>query len=339
MEKFEAAAGRIVKDYLKISQDERFFIITDRASGFPFHLSRACYDFSRQQGIEARMVKQDQISYGPADRRVTGVLKGMRKNDCLFLCLEGQLGNVYNSFGKGFRTFLRSRGVRFATMVGLMSLKDHASFLEALAADMKGVRDRGRVIQDVMNRGKSLEVIGMSGTRIKCSIDGRKAWFNSGEFFRPGQGGNLPAGDVSICPVEGSVEGRIVIDLNMKVEAETIPVKTPVELELENGEIAGIHGDKALVESVYNDLNNFSLINSRQGFDSRAIFRISEIGFGLLPGKPIGLNLMDKSLVGVCEIGNGNSWGKGGKNRCRGHRGHLFWMKEARVDGELIRLK
>jgi hypothetical protein len=125
----------------------------------------------------------------------------------------------------------------------------------------------------------------------------------------------------------------------VKVEAETIRVKEPVGFELQNGEIAGIHGDRMLVERIYNDLNNFSLINARQGFDSRAIFRICEIGFGLLPGKPIGLNLMDKSLADICGIASGNSWGKGGRNRCRGHREHLFWLKNARVDGKPVRLK
>ncbi|MFC2143911.1 hypothetical protein ACFLQO_00910, partial [Candidatus Aenigmatarchaeota archaeon] len=98
------------------------------------------------------------------------------------------------------------------------------------------------------------------------------------------------------------------------------------------------HGDKALVERMYNDLNNFSLINARQGFDSRGIFRISEVGFGLVPGKPIGLSLMDKSMAGICGIATGNSWGKGGRNKCRGHRKHLFWLRSIKVDGKLVKI-
>ncbi len=339
MKDFELAAERIVKYYLRVSPKERFFIVTDRSSGFPFQLSKACYKFSKDHGAVSKIMKQRRISYGPADRKIVNLFKGMRRNDCLFLCLDCHLGNLYDDIGRSFRTFLRSRGVRFATMVGLRSLRNENAFLNALSLDTDGIRERGRVMKQVLDGGKTLEVSGKSGTNIKCSIEGRKTWLNLGEFFKPGQGGNVPSGYLVMYPVEGSVEGRVVIDIDIKIEADTVPVKEPVEFELDKGEIVGIHGDKALVERIYNDLNNFSLINARRGFDSRAIFRICEIGFGLLPGKPIGLNLLDKSLANVCKVSNGNSWGKGGRNRCRGHRSHLFWLKNVKVDGKLIKLK
>lgn len=336
MDKFGVAAEKIIKDYLRVSSGERLFIITDRSSGFPFRLSKTCYDFSREMGIDTRIFRQNRISYGKADRRIVNLFRGMRKGDCLFLCLDGHLGSVYDSFGKGFRTVLRSRGVRFATMVGLRSLRNERAFLDSLVTDLKEIRERGNAIKEMLDEGNTLEVSGKSGTRIRCSIEGRKAWLNSGEFFRPGQGGNVPSGHVSIYPVEGSVEGRVVLDIDVKIEADTVTVKEPIEFELDRGEISAIHGDKAIVERIYNDLNNFSLINAREGFDSRAIFRLCEIGFGLLPGKPIGLNLLDKSIAGTCKVSNGNSWGKGGRNKCRGHRSHLFWLKNAKVDSRTI---
>jgi leucyl aminopeptidase (aminopeptidase T) len=147
-------------------------------------------------------------------------------------------------------------------------------------------------------------------------------------------GGNIPGGNVDIFPVEGSISGKIVIDHSVKIEADTVVLKKPIEFVLENGEIVQINGENEIVHRLYDDLNNFSFINHRNGFDPRAIFRISGIGFGLLPLQPIGLNLMDERLLGIVSISNGNSWGKGGRNKCRGHRDHLIWLDHVKIDGE-----
>lgn len=91
MKKFDSVAEKIVRDYLGVSPKERLFIVTDKSSGFPFHLSMACHEFASEHGIESRTVKQNQISYGPPDRRTVNLLKGLKKNDCLLVCLDGQL--------------------------------------------------------------------------------------------------------------------------------------------------------------------------------------------------------------------------------------------------------
>jgi len=334
MSKYSDAAERIVSGYLNTSPKERLFIITDRNTGFPYGLSRACYLYSEKQGIDVQMIKQKQMSYGLADPRVINVLKNIKKNDCLFICLDGKIGTVFKTFNKGLRNHMRSRGARFATMVGLSSLTSEDVFLRALSIDTKPIRSIGNKLKKILDNGSEIEIHGNSGTSLRASIEGRKAWFNSGDFSRPGNGGNLPAGHVSISPVEESVEGSMEIDINTKIEADTVKTKTPIHIIVEKGEIVNIQGEKSITERMYNDLNNFSFINARHGFDSRAIFRIAEFGFGLLPEKPIGLTLLDDKVLGVCYIANGNNFGKGGKNKCRGHRESLFWLNHFKVDGE-----
>lgn len=334
MGKFSSAAEKIVSGYLSVSPKERLFIITDRNTGFPHMLSKACQSYAEKQGISVQVIKQKQMSYGNADPRVVSILSNLRRNDCIFVCLDGKLGTVFRTFKKGLRTHMRSRGARFATMVGLSSLKSEDALLRALSIDLGAVRKMGDRLKEVLDSGEEIEIKGRSGTTLNASIKGRKAWFNSGDFSKPGSGGNLPAGHVTISPVEGSAEGTVEVDINVKIEAETVGVKSPVHFIIEGGEIVNIQGEKSLTERIYNDLNNFSFINARQGFDSRAIFRIAELGFGLLPERPIGLTLLDDKVLGVCYIANGNNYGKGGMNRCRGHRESLFWLDSFSVDGE-----
>jgi len=333
---FSAAAQKIVDDYLRISPDERFFIITDRRRGFVYKLSKACFDAAEKKKIKTRLVVQKRTSYGPADPTVIRLFSNIKKNDCVFICLEEKLGNFYRKFQKGFRSIMRQQGARFATMTGLRSLtsRNENHFLKAIIIGSEEVRDNGKKLKELLDNAKKIELVGKSGTSITADIDGRKAWFNSGEFFRSGTGGNLPSGNVDIFPLEGSVTGKIVIDHSVKIEAETIVLKKPIEFILENGEIVQINGEQDIVQSLYNDLNNFSFINHRAGFDPRAIFRISGLSLGLLPLQPIGLNLMDERLLGIAAVSNGNSWGKGGRNKCRGHRDHLFWLDHVKIDGE-----
>jgi len=333
-ELYSMSAQKIVDDYLRISPSERFFIITDKKRDFVYRISKACLDYAEEKKIKAKIVFQKRKSFGPADSAVVRLFQNLQKNDCLFICLEGKMGNFYAKFQTGFRSIMRQKGARFATMTGLQSLSNEDRLLKAIIIGSEEVRENGKKLKQLLDNAKKIELVGKSGTVIEANIEERKAWFNSGEFFRPGTGGNLPAGNIDIFPIEGSVSGKVEIDQSVKIEAETVVLKKPIEFVIENGEIMQIHGEQYIVERLYNDLNNFSFINQRAGFDPRGIFRISGISFGLLPLQPIGLNLMDERLLGIAAVSNGNSWGRGGRNKCRGHRDHLFWLDYVKIDGE-----
>lgn len=334
---YKLAAERIIKDYLHMQPGERFFILTDSRAGFPARLARACLEEAENQDIRARLAKQKQISFGKPDRVTVRMLKSLKKNDCLFACLNGNTGSIYSALGKSFRMLLRTSGVRFGTMVGLAGLKEPRAILEAIVNGAENM-GQGRKLKEALDSGHELAVTGKLGTKLTCSIEGRRAWANMGEFSRAGSGGNIPAGNVNIFPLEGTVNGTALVDISVKVENKTVNVKEPVKFLIENGEIVSIEGKKELVHALNNDLNNFSYINSRQGLDPRAIFKVGEIGFGLLKGKPIGLNLMDEKLLGTCHIANGNTWGKGGRIKCRGHRVHLFGLDKLKIDGKRFRI-
>ena len=125
------------------------------------------------------------------------------------------------------------------------------------------------------------------------------------------------------------------MDISVKVFSETVSVKS-VEFIVENGIITKINGDYEIVERIKEDLHKFSLMNSKQGFGAWCIKQVGEIGFGLVPGKLVGLNIVNECIKGVCFFSNGNTFGKGGKIKCRGHRSHLFFPDRIKLDGNII---
>ena len=257
MDRYRLSAEKIVNNYLHVRKGERFFILTDSRTGFTNQLARACLEEAENLGVKARLVKQRRISFGEPDPRTVGMLKALRKNDCLFVCLNGNTGSIFSELGKSFRLLLRTGGVRFGTMVGLSSLTEPQVLLKAI---IRGVerRDLGRKLKEALDRGKELTVTGKSGTKLTCSIEGRNAWANLGEFTSPGSGGNIPSGGVNIFPLDETINGTAVIDISVKVENSTLKVGEPVRFSIEGGEIVSIDGKKETVQELYNDLNNFS---------------------------------------------------------------------------------
>ncbi|MCD6591183.1 MAG: hypothetical protein J7K72_04395 [Candidatus Aenigmarchaeota archaeon] len=337
---YERVAEQIVTHHLHIRKNERFFIITDSINTLAGRVARVCYDMARSMGIASEIVVQRKISFGTPDKKVVAMAKRLRKNDCILISLDGKIGNFYGVLGRSFRAFLRAKGTRFVNMSGLENMKTGKILSDRLCnKNLEEVEKTGKMLKTIMDNGKELKIFGASGTVLTSSIERRRSWLNTGEYHRPGTGGKIPAGNVNVFPVENSINGEVVLDVSVKVEAETIPLKDFVTFRVENGEIVEISGNNEIVERMYNDLNNFSFINARSGMNPRCIFRISEIGFGLLDGYPIGMTIFDSVLMNICHVSNGNNFGKGGRNRCRGQRDHLFWLKAFEVDGEKFTMK
>ncbi|MCD6558168.1 MAG: hypothetical protein J7K31_04025 [Candidatus Aenigmarchaeota archaeon] len=334
---YEKVAEVILKKYFHIKQGERLFVITDTARGFTGKVSHSVFDCANSENIDSELIRQRAIDSGPCDEKVKKVFEELKKGDCVFICLNHKLGSLYPFFEKGLRSFIRQKGARFASMTGLLSLKKEREhdLVNMLLFDTEQMRKAGNALKELLSSGNDFEIKGIDGTRISCSISNRRAWFNSGKFDKPGTGGNLPAGDVMIFPVEDSVNGKAVIDISVKIGPETVGIKKIV-MKIENGVIKDISGDSDIVEKMQEDLDHFAMINERSGMKPDAIRTIAEFGIGLVPGRTIGINITDEKLLGVAHVANGNNFGRGGRNKCRGHREHLFWLEWFRIDDKKV---
>ncbi len=87
------------------------------------------------------------------------------------------------------------------------------SMLEgAMNVDWKALAKRTTRLAKVVNKAESIEIKTPNGTSISFSKKGRKALSDTGILTRKGSFGNLPAGEVFLAPVEGTAQGRLVLE-------------------------------------------------------------------------------------------------------------------------------
>jgi leucyl aminopeptidase (aminopeptidase T) len=158
---------------------------------------------------------------------------------------------------------------------------------------------------------KSVRLTTAAGTDLSFSIEGRA--FNDDISIRPGHMGNLPAGEMWCAPVEGSMNGTIVVDGSI---GDLGQVAEPLTIRVKDGFVVEVNSkDKALVKRVK------ELI----GVDREASLA-GEFGIGLNPGARLTGNLLeDEKAARTLHIAFGNNRDMpGGQNNSITHRDFLF---------------
>lgn len=124
-------------------------------------------------------------------------------------------------------------GTRGATLPGITE----GTMQRTLVANYWKIRERSIKYTEILNKGKRVCLITKAGTNITLSIEGRRAYADTGIYTESGSFGNLPAGEAYIVPIEGTAEGIIVIDGSM---AGIGVLDKPIILRVEKGYVSEI---------------------------------------------------------------------------------------------------
>ena len=147
---------------------------------------------------------------------------------------------------------------------------------------------------------------------------GRRAHLDAGLYHKPGDFGNLPAGEVSIAPLEGTGKGKVVIDGSM-IDL----LKRKILLTIKNGVITKIRGCDKLVR-----------ILNEAGPNSK---NLAEFGIGTNPNaRVIGNVLEDEKALGTCHIALGDSSVLGGTVRVGTHIDGVILKPMVKLDGKIL---
>lgn len=131
-----------------------------------------------------------------------------------------------------------SLGARIATMPGITE----DMFLEgAITADYKDVEILTKKIAEILTQGKGI-LVEKNGYSLKMSIERRNGIASTGRLIEKGQKDNLPSGEVYIAPVEGTAEGKILIDGSIVGLGK---LESPVLLTIEKGLLVDAQGKNA----------------------------------------------------------------------------------------------
>jgi leucyl aminopeptidase (aminopeptidase T) len=216
------------------------------------------------------------------------------------------------------RSAANDAGARIATLPGVTE----DMLARVMSADVDGLRRKGHAIADALTAASEARIRCANGSDLRLGLEGRTAIPDAGDLTETGAFGNLPAGEGYIAPVEGTGEGRLVVDGSI---AGIGIVDEPVALTVEGGRLTDATGAAGaqLMELL-----------TEHGPEATTV---AELGIGsnekaILTGEV----LEDEKILGTIHVAFGASAGMGGTVQVPVHLDCVVMKPEASLDGEPI---
>ena len=235
----------------------------------------------------------------------------------------------HTRFRKMLTTICRAR---YASM----PLFDRHMLTGAMGVDWEKMAKRTAGIAERVNECENIEINTPNGTSVRFSRKGREAKEDTGILTEPGSFSNLPAGEVYLAPLEGSAEGRLVLEW-----APTRKLDTPVTIYIEKGKAVKIEGNEPFVEYLEEKLS-----------EDRKNRNIAELGIGTNDKAARPDNILEsEKILGTIHIALGDNSSFGGKVSTPFHQDFVFFRptvtlicengerKEILRDGRLSEIK
>ena len=209
----------------------------------------------------------------------------------------------HTRFRKMLTTICRAR---YASM----PIFDRQMLTGAMGVDWEKMAERTAGIAERVNECDDIEINTPNGTSIRFSKRGREAKEDNGILTEPGSFSNLPAGEVYLAPLEGTAEGRLVLEW-----ASTRRLDSPVTIHIEKGEAVKIEGNEPFVEYLEEKLS-----------EDRKNRNIAELGIGTNDKAERPDNILEsEKILGTVHIALGDNSSFGGKVSTPFHQDFIFF--------------
>lgn len=330
--------SKVLKNCLNVKNEE-ILVIGDygfSANKLALMLSYGYYQAAIEKGLKANILLQEaKKGFMFAEDNVNQALKLLKKNSVIILSLSNKLGKI-GPADKSFRAFCRENSHRFVSATGLGGINPAKLdlFMEAVNVNYRRMKKEGLKLKNKLDRASQIRVKTDKGTDFVVNVENQQAVVNVGDYEKPGEGGNLPAGEVYIPPVgfEG-VNGKIVIDGSMRCDEGTKLLNEPLTLTVEKGKVIKIEGFyKGLLE------RTLCHCEDRASFPERVRY-IGEFGIGINPGAVLmGSSILDEKVLGTAHIAIGSNYWFGGKIKTILHLDQVFLNPKIYLDDKELKL-
>lgn len=213
----------------------------------------------------------------------------------------------YSTSHTRFRDFLtRVCGCRYASM----PLFDISMLEGAMNIDWKALAKRTIGIAKVINKAEFIRVKTSNGTYISFSKKGRRARSDTGILTRQGSFGNLPAGEAFLAPLEGTANGKLVVEWG-----PTRQLESPMILTVKDGYVTDVSG-----EDKYAEYLNKRLSERKENGN------IAELGIGTNDAAKRPDNILEsEKILGTVHIALGDNSSFGGNVKTPLHQDFVFF--------------
>jgi leucyl aminopeptidase (aminopeptidase T) len=296
----------VIADCLGGKKGETLLVVTDDAKKT---IGEALFAEAAALGLKAHLLVMPETGTNGAEPPAL-VAEAMKNADIVVCPTRFSLTHT------AARKAACEKGARIATMP---DISEEMFSSGAITADYKEVAVLSDRVTALLTRGERVR-IEKDGRVLEMSIAGRKGISSSGLYHSPGSSGNLPTGESYIAPVEGTAEGKIVIDGSL---AERGVVTGPLEVAIEKGVAVGFTGpDGNWLEE------KLSTPSSRN---------VGELGIGT-NGKArlIGNLLEDEKVYGTIHVAFGSNATFGGTVSAGVHIDGIVLGATLSIDGRVV---
>jgi 2,5-dihydroxypyridine 5,6-dioxygenase len=195
-----------------------------------------------------------------------------------------------------------------------------------LFVDFHKQRAKAEKIGKILSEGNSVQVITDKGTDITFTIMGRDAIVESGISDKPGMVNSPPDIEVCIAPIEGTAEGKIIIDGSIVLPGLG-PIQEDVFVYVSKGSVIKIEGSQEamLFKKTLDQANE------------KTVFNIGEFGIGLNPKcKMYGSMLEDEGVYGTIHFGIGDNHTMGGTIESSMHTDVIITKPTVIIDQKIL---
>jgi leucyl aminopeptidase (aminopeptidase T) len=209
-------------------------------------------------------------------------------------------------------------GVRIGTLPGVTE----EMLSRLMTGDLEEIRRRGWAVVTALNRAAEVRITCPHGSDLRIGLEGRMGIVDAGELGNRGAFGNLPCGEGFIAPLEGTTEGKLVVDGSI---AEIGLLDTPVELTVREGHLVAATGP---------DGEHLMELLTAHGEDGT---NVAELGIGTNEEAILTGNILeDEKIFGTCHVAFGASAAIGGTVQVPVHLDCVVLEPTVEVDGETI---
>lgn len=308
MNDLRVAVRTVVEDCLRVRPGEDLLVICNPATE---GIGAALRDAGLEVGAEAVLALMSERDSHAAEPPAT-LAAAMRAADVVLAPTVQSLSHT------AARREASEAGARIATLPGVTE----EMLARVMSADMASLRRRGGALAERLTAADSARITCANGSDLTVGLAGRTAIPDAGELGAPGAFGNLPCGEGFIAPVEGTSEGRLVVDGSI---AGIGRVSAPVELIVEAGHLVSASGPEG------ERLMELLTAHGRDGTN------VAELGIGTNEKAILTGNILeDEKILGTCHVAFGASAAIGGTVQVPVHLDCVALRPEVRIGDELV---
>ncbi len=213
----------------------------------------------------------------------------------------------YSTTHTRFRKFLTDVGsARYASM----PIFERSMLSASMAVDWKALEVRTISLQERLSGATRVRIAAPNGTDIEFSIEGRPVLADTGILTEKGAYGNLPAGEAFLAPVEGTANGRLVLEW-----APTRKLTSPITIEIREGLAVSVSDGEDYARVLEEELKKVPLAGN-----------IAELGIGTNDRATRPDNILEtEKILGTVHIALGDNAGFGGTVSVPFHQDFIFY--------------